>query len=926
MEYFDFEEASFASTNAQDDVASDIQVVDEADAVDNFESLFFDKTFQLHPDSGLTADGSSDNLHDQQPTAHQPEAPSIVPDQEPDARYPMFKAPEPCDFCRHMGFNCFLIQRGVLNNGCTCCVSLYRECSFTHTKAPGKYLHTLHPVGEDDVTYTGGLTGRRALKSVGSTKFDNLDSRGRKSGARFSRDAIRVLKNWLSEHHQHPYPTEEEKDSLKDRTGLKRSQIANWLANARRRGKVQPPTRSTSPIPGSVDVPHRMHSSSSSPSSASASSSSTLEYALMTPFERWKQSPPEHEAASTSAIIRAMANTPLPPPSPSHFVQQQQQNHPAPPTVSGHGRSVSRRTGSSNDSSSMFQAPSVSSYETENNSSISDFSFASAFSHRSSQHSLNSADRKERRRRRKQMPPVPTFDRQPVRGSRIFQCTFCTDSFPAKYDWQRHEKSVHLALEKWTCAPRGGVMITSDGKKACVFCRAPDPTEDHLEAHNFATCQEKTLQERTFYRKDHLNQHLRLMHNAKYDSSMDQWRSTTTEINSRCGFCNTNFTTWKDRLDHLAQHFKNGADMSQWKGDWGFEPYVQRLVENATPPYLIANERSTFNQDRTSAPKRSTKIVNASAGSSSTPLPVPTDETSFVRLENELKAFIGSQMLAGVIPSDKVIQDQGRAIIYGSHDPWNLTCADNTVWLSVLKRDCGIEDLAGLENIELQDLGMQPPFAGKMQHPPLETNNLIAGNVRHSWFGNASLGSAAVSVSGMQSPALPSSSGFHSAAPSMPGSLADSLSGSVGISSVGPASGMPALSSAWSSSFSVGNQSSSDWAGNTAFVDPFTQSSNFDFELLEQLNGLNSQNIGADASILSMEGLTTQAEMIASHVSPLPSDTVPKNSQSMDSGGGLGMEMTSETQPISIPTASPPMHNPDQYYASLYSSQPGFQR
>ncbi|KUL90236.1 hypothetical protein ZTR_02096 [Talaromyces verruculosus] len=919
MEYFNFEEASYASNNVQDDVASDCQEVDEAEAVENYESLFFDKNFQLHPDTGLTADDEVvDNLHDQGPDPQLRPTSTDIPEPTPGSQYPMFRSPLPCDFCRQMGFDCFLIQRGILAAGCTCCVSLYRQCSFTHAKTPGKYLHTLHPVGEDDVTSTGGLTGRRALKSVGSTKFDHLESRGRKSGARFSRDAIRVLKNWLSEHWQHPYPNEAEKDALKERTGLKRSQIANWLANARRRGKVLPATRDTSPTPGALDIPGSTRTSSTS-STTSNSSSSTLEYALMTPLERWKHSPPEHEAASTSAIIRAMASASLPPPSPSHVQQQQQQQAYYPPTMSGNGRSFSRKTGSSNDSTLSFQAPSVSSYETENRSSISDYSFASAFSHRSSQPSLNSADRKERRRRRKQMPPVPTFDRQPVRGARIFQCTFCTDSFPAKYDWQRHEKSVHLALEKWTCAPHGGVMTTSDGKKACAFCRAPNPTESHLETHNYLTCQEKTVQERTFYRKDHLNQHLRLMHDVKYDSSMDQWRSTTNEIKSRCGLCDTNFTTWKERVDHIAQHFKNGADMSKWKGDWGFEPYVQRLVENSIPPYLIASERANLNQERAGGPKKAT---SAFAGSPSAPLLVPADETSFTRLESELKAYIGGQLLDGNTPTDKEIQDQARLIVYGSNDPWNQTCADNVVWLSVLKRDCGMEDLPGLENTNLEDLEMQPPFAGRMQHPPLETNTFVAGNVRHSWFSNASLGSAAVSASGLQSPAYISSTGFHSTAASMPGSLAGSFSGSIGVSSAGPSSSaIPGLSSGWSSNFSVGGsccsigqRSTSDWTGSAAFADPMAQS-NFDLELLQQLNDPEPQSMGIDASLFAMEGLTTQSEMMP----PLVSAVTTKSLQSLDPA----IMTTSETQPISIPTtaAAADMH---PYFEPSFSSQPGY--
>src|SRR4029077_19202768 len=132
-----------------------------------------------------------------------------------------------------------------------------------------------------------------------------------------------------------------------------------------------------------------------------------------------------------------------------------------------------------------------------------------------------------------------------VRSARIFQCTFCTDSFPAKYDWQRHEKSLHLPLDKWTCTPHGG-MISSKDRTFCAFCKESNPDSEHLESHNYTICQEKTVQERTFFRKDHLNQHLRLMHNVKYSPWMDLWRSTTTEIKSRCGFCGSCFTSWKE--------------------------------------------------------------------------------------------------------------------------------------------------------------------------------------------------------------------------------------------------------------------------------------------------------------------------------------------------------------------------------------------
>ncbi|KAK9315725.1 homeobox KN domain-containing protein [Lipomyces starkeyi] len=44
-----------------------------------------------------------------------------------------------------------------------------------------------------------------------------------------------ILRNWLNAHVQHPYPTEEEKTTFMQQTGLTMNQISNWFINARRR-------------------------------------------------------------------------------------------------------------------------------------------------------------------------------------------------------------------------------------------------------------------------------------------------------------------------------------------------------------------------------------------------------------------------------------------------------------------------------------------------------------------------------------------------------------------------------------------------------------------------------------------------------------------------------------------------------------------
>ncbi|KKF97631.1 Tc5 transposase DNA-binding domain protein [Ceratocystis platani] len=129
---------------------------------------------------------------------------------------------------------------------------------------------------------------------------------------------------------------------------------------------------------------------------------------------------------------------------------------------------------------------------------------------------------------------------------------------------------------------------------SCVFCGEANPSEAHLETHNCSSCLDKTLPERTFYRKDHLNQHLRLVHNVRFvDWSMKDWKISAPTIQSRCGFCGIVMTTWAIRIEHLSEHFKSGASMSEWKGDWGFERHILDLVENSIPPYLIDTERNS---------------------------------------------------------------------------------------------------------------------------------------------------------------------------------------------------------------------------------------------------------------------------------------------------------------------------------------------
>ncbi|WFD29715.1 homeodomain super [Malassezia sp. CBS 17886] len=56
-----------------------------------------------------------------------------------------------------------------------------------------------------------------------------------KRGGKLPKHVTDLLKSWLLEHASHPYPTEEEKRDMCERTGLDICQVSNWFVNARRR-------------------------------------------------------------------------------------------------------------------------------------------------------------------------------------------------------------------------------------------------------------------------------------------------------------------------------------------------------------------------------------------------------------------------------------------------------------------------------------------------------------------------------------------------------------------------------------------------------------------------------------------------------------------------------------------------------------------
>ncbi|KAL3482640.1 hypothetical protein BJX62DRAFT_245695 [Aspergillus germanicus] len=411
----------------------------------------------------------------------------------------------------------------------------------------------------------------------------------------------------------------------------------------------------------------------------------------LNPIERWRNSPPEEEPALIPDILNALE---------------------------GAENSLATDNTNAGDAFQHYRrAPST----------TSDESGASSRGSQQSVHSNSSArsalgPKENRGSIRKRKPTASRAKKQSsTNAMRRYCCTFCCDRFKSKYDWARHEKSLHVTLEAWHCAPFGTVVhnpASSLQETSCAFCGADNPDAEHLTQHAVTACQDESGARRSFRRKDHLAQHLRLVHGVSSCPGMDSWKIGRSAVSSRCGLCNQHLSTWEERVDHLAEHFRTGQTMADWDGEHEFPADFAGLVANALPPYLIAVESHSmipfsatncdvqdhFAQITSRARYGTVDQVEASRLAAPTwpsvapplqtiapPGVAPEQLSSFTQvLTLHLSRFAREQMERGVIPSDEMFQEESRRLLYDSEDAWNQTIADNPEWMSSFRQlHCG---------------------------------------------------------------------------------------------------------------------------------------------------------------------------------------------------------------------------------------------
>ncbi|KAH0556114.1 hypothetical protein GP486_005950 [Trichoglossum hirsutum] len=129
---------------------------------------------------------------------------------------------------------------------------------------------------------------------------------------------------------------------------------------------------------------------------------------------------------------------------------------------------------------------------------------------------------------------------------RPYQCTSgCGEKFSKKDSWRKHEE-ISRPQNIWVCF--------------------------------LDKCEGKPIQKRTFYTKPHFKQHFNTTDHkvaeAEFEKYAKEWHAPIGgNFEKNCGFCGSPFRLWKERINHIAEHFTGNMaegplDMSQWQDPW----------------------------------------------------------------------------------------------------------------------------------------------------------------------------------------------------------------------------------------------------------------------------------------------------------------------------------------------------------------------
>lgn len=95
------------------------------------------------------------------------------------------------------------------------------------------------PLPEAGWTKQDSLHSPAAYVDGSRSYIMGMDHDGPKRRGNLPKPVTHILRTWLQDHLDHPYPSDEDKQGLMGQTGLSLVQISNWFINARRRALPQ---------------------------------------------------------------------------------------------------------------------------------------------------------------------------------------------------------------------------------------------------------------------------------------------------------------------------------------------------------------------------------------------------------------------------------------------------------------------------------------------------------------------------------------------------------------------------------------------------------------------------------------------------------------------------------------------------------------
>lgn len=159
-------------------------------------------------------------------------------------------------------------------------------------------------------------------------------------------------------------------------------------------------------------------------------------------------------------------------------------------------------------------------------------------------------------------------------SSSTYQCTYgprggrCQYSTIRKSDWIRHEESEkHWPQKRYMCMLCAEPTSDEDLNPCCTYCLLAFSSNEEVYSHSL-NCIEARRKGKTFTgaKADHFQAHLVEVHHCSgLDEISAAWTyNRNTKWPRYCGFCTYRFKDWEERKHHVADHFKRGADISNW--------------------------------------------------------------------------------------------------------------------------------------------------------------------------------------------------------------------------------------------------------------------------------------------------------------------------------------------------------------------------